>query len=219
GKMDTIETNIETLSQRADTTAFVGEEIKSVQTDFSKFKERVFDKTDIIEEKIKTVSDILKKQDIVDEEFHKKSDKLFDEIQNVKNIANKTSNNSSKEMMALLKLSEYQSTMRMNTESKYGVTGILEKMGKQTADISNLFDNISKELDEKIPFPNEVRQWAVSKILDCADKWEIRFSDVYSILTNTIGRDILKEIIRIQQIRDIYGIRAVDEIRKDLNIS
>ena len=66
---------------------------------------------------------------------------------------------------------------------------------------------------------HEVRQWAVSKILDCADKWEIRFSDVYSILTNAIGRDMLKESVRIQQVRDIYGIRAVDEIRNDLNIS
>ena len=56
-------------------------------------------------------------------------------------------------------------------------------------------------------------------MLDCADKWEIRFSDVYSILTNAIGRDMLKESIRIQQVRDIYGIRAVDEIRNDLNIS
>ena len=71
---------------------------------------------------------------------------------------------------------------------------------------------------KKIPLPHEVRQWAVSKILDCADRWEIRFSDVYSILTNAIGRDMLKESVRIQQVRDIYGIRAVDEIRRDLNI-
>ena len=219
GKMDKLETNIGTLSQRADATAFVGEEIKAVQTNFSEFKEKVFDKTDVIEEKIKIVSDILKKQEVVDEEFHKKSDRLFEDLQDVKNIAHKTSNDSSKEMMALLKLSEYQSTMRMNTESKYGDVKTLEKMGKQTVEISNTFDNISTELDEKIPLPNEVRQWAVSKILDCADRWEIRFSDVYSILTNTIGRDTLKEIIRIQQIREIYGIRAVDEIRKDLNIS
>ena len=54
------------------------------------------------------------------------------------------------------------------------------------------------------------------KIFDCADKWEIRFSDVFSILSNAIGRDLLKEAVRIQQVRDIYGIRAVDEIRKEL---
>ena len=92
-------------------------------------------------------------------------------------------------------------------------------MAKLTTEIVNLFDKISIESGEKIPLPHEVRQWAVSKMLDCADKWEIRFSDVYSILTNAIGRDMLKESIRIQQVRDIYGIRAVDEIRNDLNIS
>jgi hypothetical protein len=54
-----------------------------------------------------------------------------------------------------------------------------------------LFDRISIESGEKIPLPHEVRQW----------------------------RDMLKESVRIQQIRDIYGIRAVDEIRNDLNIS
>ena len=219
GKIDKIETEIGTLSQRADSTAFVGEGLKSVQEDFSTFKQNVFNKTDSIEQKISSVSDIVKRQDESTVEFHKKSEKLFDEIQAVKNVTNKTSSDSSKEMMALLKLSEYQSNIRMNAESKYGDVKILENMASQTADIVNLFDRISVESGEKIPLPHEVRQWAISKILDCADKWEIRFSDVYSVLINAIGRDMLKESIRIQQIRDIYGIRAVDEIRKDLNIS
>ena len=219
GKIDKIETEIGTLSQRADSTAFVGEGLKSVQEDFSTFKQNVFNKTDSIEQKISSVSDIVKRQDESTVEFHKKSEKLFDEIQAVKNVTNKTSSDSSKEMMALLKLSEYQSNIRMNAESKYGDVKILENMTSQTADIVNLFDRISIESGEKIPLPHEVRQWAISKILDCADRWEVRFSDVYSILTNSIGRDMLKESIRIQQVRDIYGIRAVDEIRKDLNIS
>lgn len=219
GKIDKIESNIGVLSQRADSTAFVGEGLKSVQEEFTTFKKNVYDKTNSIEQKIVSVSDNLKRQDAVTIEFHKKSEKLFDEIQTVKNVTNKASNDSSKEMMALLKLSEYQSNIRMNAESKYGDLKILENMSSQTAYIVNLFDKISIESGEKIPLPHEVRQWAVSKILDCADKWEIRFSDVYSVLTNTIGRDMLKEAIRIQQIRDIYGIRAVDEIRQDLNIS
>jgi len=184
GKIDKIETEIGSLSKRADSTA-----------------------------------DILKRQDESTIEFHKKSEKLFQEIQSVRNVTNKASSDSSKEMMALLKLSEYQSNIRMNTESKYGESKDLEKMASLTSEIVNLFDKISIESGEKIPLPHEVRQWAVSKILDCADKWEIRFSDVYSILTNAIGRDMLKESVRIQQIRDIYGIRAVDEIRRDLNIS
>ncbi|HEY5736377.1 MAG TPA: chemotaxis protein [Nitrosopumilus sp.] len=218
GKIDKIETEISSLAKRADSTAFVGEGLKSVQEEFSNFKQNVFDKTNSIEQKISSVSDTLKRQDESTIEFHKKSEKLFEEIQSVKEVTSKASSDSSKEMMALLKLSEYQSNIRMNAESKYGVAKDIEKMASQTADIVNLFDRVSIESGEKIPLPHEVRQWAVSKILDCADKWEVRFSDVYSILTNAIGRDMLKEAIRIQQIRDIYGIRAVDEIRRDLNI-
>jgi len=219
GKIDRIEADIGSLSNRADSTAFVGENLKLVQEDFSNFKSNVFDKTNNIEQKIGSVSDTLKRQEQSTTEFHKKSEKLFHEIQSVKNVTNKASSDSSKEIMALLKLSEYQSNIRMNTESKYGESKDLEKMASLTSEIVNLFDRVSIESGEKIPLPHEVRQWAVSKILDCADKWEIRFSDVYSILSNAIGRDMLKESIRIQQVRDIYGIRAVDEIRKDLNIS
>jgi DNA repair exonuclease SbcCD ATPase subunit len=204
GKIDRIETEIGGLSKRADSTAFVGEGLKSVQEDISNFKQTVFDKTNSIEQKISSASDILKRQDASTVEFHKKSDKLFEEIQSIKSVTNKSTSDSS--------------NVRMNTESKYGELKDIEKMAAQTADIVNLFDRISIELGEKIPLPQEVRQWAVSKILDCADKWEVRFSDVYSILTNAIGRDMLKETIRVQQVRDIYGIRAVDEIRKDLNI-
>jgi DNA repair exonuclease SbcCD ATPase subunit len=219
GKIDKIETEVGALAQRADSTAFVGEGLKSVQEEVSNFKQNVFDKTNNIEQKISSVSDILKRQDESTIEIHKKSDKLFDEIRSVKNVTNKATSDSSKEMMMLLKLSEYQSNIRMNAESKYGDVKELEKMVTQTAEIVNLFDKTSIEVGEKIPLPHEVRQWAVSKILECADKWEVRFSDVYSILTNGIGRDMIKESIRIKQIRDIYGIRAVDEIRKDLNIS
>ena len=219
GKIDKIETEIGVLAQRADSTAFVGEGLKSVQEEVSNLKQNVFDKTDSIEQKISSVSDALKRQDESAVEFHKKSETLFQELQSVKETTNKASSDSSKEMMALLKLSEYQSNIRMNAESKYGVSKDIEKMASQTADIVNLFDQISIRSGEKIPFPHEVLQWAVSKILDCADKWEIRFSDVYSILTNAIGRNMLKESIIIQQVRDIYGVRAIDEIRKDLNIS
>ena len=64
-----------------------------------------------------------------------------------------------------------------------------------------------------------MRQWAVGKILDCADKWEMRFSEVLHILVDNLGKELLKETIRIKQVRDIFGIRAVDEIRNELNIS
>lgn len=219
GKIDKIETEVGALSQRADSTAFVGEGLKSVQGDLSDFKSNVFERTNTIEQKVSSINEMLKRQDALTAEFHKKSDKVFNELQSVKSVTNKVSSDTSKEMMALLKLSEYQSNMRMISESKYGEAKDIEHMTSQTADIINLFDKLSIESGDKIPLPHEVRQWAVSKILDCSDRWEIRFSDVFSILSNGIGRDLLKESIKIQQIRDIYGIRAVDEIRKELNIT
>ncbi len=215
-KIDSLGGVIDGLKQQFDTIALKANSVEGLSLESIK---ELGGKINTIEQKMASVSDIVKRQDASTAEFHKKSEKLFEEIQSVKNVTNKVSSDSSKEMMALLKLSEYQSSIRMNAESKYGESKDLEKMAAQTSNIVNLFDRISIESGEKIPLPHEVRQWAVSKILDCADKWEIRFSDVYSILTNAIGRDMFKEAVRIQQVRDIYGIRAVDEIRKDLNIS
>ena len=215
-KIDSLGGVIDGLKQQFDTIALKTDSVEGLSLESIKELEG---KINSIEQKMASVSDIVKRQDASTAEFHKKSEKLFEEMQAVRNITSKASSDSSQEMMALLKLSEYQSGIRMNAESKYGNAKDLEKMASQTANIVNLFDRISIELGEKIPLPYEVRQWAISKIFDCADKWEIRFSDVYSILTNAIGRDMFKETVRIQQVRDIYGIRAVDEIRNDLNIS
>ncbi len=215
-KIDSLGGVIDGLKQQFDTIALKTNSVEGLSLESIKELEG---KINSIEQKMASVSDIVKRQDASTAEFHKKSEKLFEEMQAIKNVTSKASSDSSQEMMALLKLSEYQSGIRMNAESKYGCVKDLEKMASQTANIVNLFDRISIELGEKIPLPYEVRQWAISKIFDCADKWEIRFSDVYSILTNAIGRDMFKEAVRIQQVRDIYGIRAVDEIRNDLNIS
>ncbi len=219
GKMDSVESEISSLVKRSDSTAFVGEGLKSIQSDFSEFKQNVANKTNTIEQKVSGISDIIKRTEAAASEFHSKTDKVFQELQGLRGVTSKASSDTSKEMMALLKLSEFQSNIRMNTESKYGELKDLENMADQTTQIINLFDKLSIESQEKIPIPLEVRQWAVSKILDCADKWEIRFSDVFSILANSLGRDLLKESVRIKQVRDIFGIRAVDEIRKELNIS
>jgi len=215
-KIDSLGGVIDSLKQQFDTIALKTNSVEGLSLESIN---ELGDKINKIEEKVASVSDIVKRQDASTAEFHKKSEKLFEEMQSVRNVTSKASSDSSQEMMALLKLSEYQSGIRMNAESKYGDSKDLEKMATQTANIVNLFDRISIESGEKIPLPYEVRQWAVSKIFDCADKWEIRFSDVYSILTNAIGKDLFKEVVRIQQVRDIYGIRAVGEIRNDLNIS
>jgi type I site-specific restriction endonuclease len=171
------------------------------------------------EEKLSGLSSLLNRSDASSSEFHKKTNQIIQEIQAIKSSSSKSSEHTSKEVMALLKLSEYQSNLRMQAESKYGDLKDLEKMATQTAQMVNLFDRLAIESDEKISLPQEVKQWALSKILECADRWEIRFSDLFQLLENQIGRDLLKESIRIQQVRDIFGIRAVDEIRQELHIS
>ena len=172
-----------------------------------------------IEEKISNISNMIDRSDQIVSEFHQKTDKVMHELQSVKGVTNKASDDSSKEVVAILKLNEYQSSIRMQAESKYGDIKDVEKMATQTTELINLFDRLSIETENKIPLPYEVRQWAVGKIFDCADKWELRFSEVFNILINNLGRELLKEAIRIPQVRDIFGIRAVDEIRNELNIS
>jgi len=172
-----------------------------------------------IEEKISNISNMINRSDQLASEFHQKTDKVMHELQGVKGVTNKASDDSSKEVMAILKLNEYQSSIRMQAESKYGDIKDVEKMATQTTELINLFDRLSIETEDKIPLPHEVRRWAVGKIFDCADRWELRFSEVFSILIDNLGRELLKEAIRIPQVRDIFGIRAVDEIRNELNIS
>ncbi len=172
-----------------------------------------------IEEKISNISNMINRSDQLASEFHQKTDKVIHELQGVKGVTNKASDDASKEVMAILKLNEYQSSIRMQAESKYGDIKDVEKMAIQTTELVNLFDKLSIETEDKIPLPHEVRQWAVGKIFDCADRWELRFSEVFGILIDNLGRDLLKEAIRIPQVRDIFGIRAVDEIRNELNIS
>jgi chromosome segregation ATPase len=172
-----------------------------------------------IEEKISNISNMINRSDQLASEFHQKTDKVIHELQGVKGVTNKASDDTSKEVMAILKLNEYQSSIRMQSESKYGDIKDVEKMAIQTTELINLFDRLSIETDDKIPLPQEVRKWAVGKIFDCADRWELRFSEVFVVLVDNLGKELLKEAIRIPQVRDIFGIRAVDEIRNELNIS
>ena len=71
GKIDKIETEIGALSHRADSTAFVGEGLKSVQNDLSEFKQNVFGKTNSIEQKFHQHQRSLKDKMLL-REFHKR---------------------------------------------------------------------------------------------------------------------------------------------------
>ncbi len=218
GEVQRIEAEISKLVKRVDTAAFFGDGLKSVQVDISSFKENVFSKTNTIDQKISIISDMLKRSDLSMAEFHKKADGLVQNVANLQNVTNKSSSHNTKEVVALLKLSEFQSNIRILSESKYGELKDIEKMAEQTASIVNLFDSLAIETEQKVSLPQEVRQWAISKMLDSADKWEVRFSDLFSILTDKLGKELVKENIRLNQVRDIFGIRGVDEMRKELGL-
>ena len=119
-----------------------------------------------IEEKISNISNMINRSDQLASEFHQKTDKVIHELQGVKGVTNKASDDASKEVMAILKLNEYQSSIRMQAESKYGDIKDVEKMAIQTTELVNLFDKLSIETEDKIPLPHEVRRWAVGKIFD-----------------------------------------------------
>jgi len=193
--------------------------LENIKSEFITLREYVGGNADELLEKISGISELIKRTETSSAEFHKKADSIIQELQKIRNATNKASITTSNEVIGLLKLSEYQSNIRMLAESKYGSLEDIEKMAEQTAEIVNLFDKISIELENKIPLPHEVRQWAVSTIFDCADRWEIRFDDLFKILLGSLGKNLLKESIRIQQVRDIFGIKAVDKIKNKLKLT
>jgi len=190
--------------------------LENIKSEFMTLREYVGDNEDVLLEKISSISEMINRTEASSAEFHKKADSIIQELQKIRNTTNKATSATSNEVIGLLKLSEYQSNIRMLAESKYGSLEDIEKMAEQTAEIVNLFDKISIESEKKIPLPHEVRQWAIGTIFDCADRWEIRFDDLLKILLDSLGKNLLKESIRIQQVRDIFGIKAVDKIKNKL---
>ena len=193
--------------------------LENIKSEFITLREYVGDNADELLEKISGISELIKRTETSSAEFHKKADSIIQELQKIRNATNKASITTSNEVIGLLKLSEYQSNIRMLAESKYGSLEDIEKMAEQTTEIVNLFDKISIESGKKIPLPHEVRQWAISTIFDCVDRWEIRFDDLFKILLDSLGKNLLKESIRIQQVRDIFGIKAVDKIKNKLKLT
>jgi len=193
--------------------------LENIKSEFMALREYVGDNEDVLLEKISSISEMINRTEASSAEFHKKADSIIQELQKIRNTTTKASITTSNEVIGLLKLSEYQSNMRMLAESKYGTLHDIEKMAEQTAEIVNLFDRLSIESEKKIPLPHEVRQWAIGTIFDCADKWEIRFDDLFKILLDSLGQNLLKESIRIQQVRDIFGIKAVEKIKNELKLS
>jgi len=193
--------------------------LENIKSEFVTLRKYVGENSDELQDKILGLSDTLNRVNSSSAEFHEKSDSIIQELQKIEKVTNKSSSSTSNEIIGLLKLSEYQSGIRMQSESKYGTLQDIEKMAQDTTEIINLFDSMSIETENKIPLPYEVRQWAISTIFDCADRWEISFSGLFKKMLELLGKDLLKEAIRIQQVRDIFGIRAVDEIRNELGLT
>ena len=193
--------------------------LENIKSEFMTLREYVGDNEDVLLEKISDISEMINRTEASSAEFHKKADSIIQELQKIRNSTNKEAITTSNEVIGLLKLSEYQSDIRMLSESKYGTLNDIEKMAEQTAEIVNLFDKLSIESEKKIPLPHEVRQWAIGTMFDCADKWEIRFDDLFKMLLDSLGQNLLKESIRIQQVRDIFGIKAVEKIKNELKLS
>ncbi|MDE1769986.1 MAG: chemotaxis protein [Thaumarchaeota archaeon] len=214
-----IGTEIDSLIKKTDSLSALSHDIRNINSEFTNFKENVLSRNKGIDDKISDFVELLNRNSASISEFNKKTYEISQQLEDIRHVTHKTSQNTSHEVMGLLRLSEFQSNIRMRSESKYGTLEDIEKMVEQTKDMINLFDRISIEVETKIPLPSEVKQWSISKILDCADKWEIRFTDVFRLLITELGLDIVKESIRIEQVRDLFGIRAVDEIRRELNIT
>ena len=193
--------------------------LENIKSEFVTLREYVGDNTDGLQEKISNILDMINRTEASSAEFHNKADSIIQELQKIRNVTTKESSTTTNDVVGLLKLSEYQSNIRMHAESKYGSINEIEKMAEHTAEIVNLFDKLAIESEKKIQLPHEVRQWAISTILNCADRWEIKFTDMFNRLLELLGKDLLKESIRLQQVRDIFGIRAVDQIRSELGLS
>ena len=213
-------TNIpNTNNQKASDYSSLLKNLENIKSEFMILREYVGGNEDKLLEKISGISEMINRTEASSAEFHKKADSIIQELQKIRNVTNKASITTSNEVIGLLKLTEYQSNIRMLAESKYGTSQDIEKMAEQTAEIVNLFDKLSIESEKKMPLPHEVRQWAISTMFDCADKWEIRFDDFFKILLDSLGQNLLKESIRIQQVRDIFGIKAVEKIKNELKLS
>jgi len=217
-RVENVKDDLGRVSSKGDSENVIGN-LKNIKSEFLTLRDYVSENADGLEEKISGLAETLNRTNASSAEFHKKSDSIVQELQKIRNVTSKESNTTTNDVIGLLKLSEYQSNIRMQAESKYGSIKEIEKMAEQTAEIVNLFDKLTIESGKKIPLPHEVRQWAVSTILNCADRWEIKFTDMFNRLLELLGRDLLKESIRLQQVRDIFGIRAVDQIRSELGLS
>lgn len=217
GRLESIGSEIAILAKSADEAALTKGSLDRVREEIVSVKSDIAGIIGIMDQKMSSASGILQKQQENAADLYGKIDEMYSRIQEIKGSSDESAREASKETERLLRLSEYQSAMRMSSESKYGDLDTIREMSAKTADIDGVFGGGGGGDDSDGPggLPPDVRRWAASKILDCADRWEIRFADVYSIMNEMMGADMVRESINTSQVRDIYGIRAVNEINEE----
>ena len=94
--------------------------LENIKSEFMTLREYVGDSDDALLEKISSISEMVNRTEASSAEFHKKADSIIQELQKIRNSTNKEAITTSNEVIGLLKLSEYQSNIRMLAESKYG---------------------------------------------------------------------------------------------------
>ena len=110
----------------------------------------------------------------------------------------------------LMKLSEIQSRIRMASESKYGGMDEISRMCAGLAEMAGVQAGGDG--------PEEAQRWAVSKIMDCADRWEVRLAELLEKLRAAVGDARLAELVQLRQVREIYGTRGADQVKSDLGL-
>ena len=92
--------------------------LENIKSEFMTLREYVGDNEDVLLEKISSISEMINRTEASSAEFHKKADSIIQELQKIRNSTNKAAITTSNEVIGLLKLSEYQSNIRMLAESK-----------------------------------------------------------------------------------------------------
>ncbi len=101
--------------------------LENIKSEFMTLREYVGNNEDELLEKISGISEMINRTETSSAEFHKKADSIIQELQKIRNNATETSVTTSNEVIGLLKLTEYQSNIRMYAESKYGSLDNIEK--------------------------------------------------------------------------------------------
>ena len=213
GRLESIGSEIAILAKSADEAALTKDSLDRVREELVSVKSDIAGVIGIMDQKMSSASGILQRQQEDASDLYRKIDEMYSRIQEIKGSSDESAREASKETSRLLRLSEYQSAMRMSSESKYGDLDTIREMSAKTADINEVFGG--GDSGDPGGLPPDVGRWAASKILDCADRWEIRFADVYSIMKESMGTDMVGRSINMSQVRDIYGIRAVNEINEE----